>query len=423
MKLRLVQLTAAVLMMLVIISWLAATDFIPYGPEYIRHFSLLFGPLGLLFVFMQFVLVSRVKIIESGIGLDRLFRWHRIFGRIGLAFLLLHVLLIAYYRLTQFGELFPDIFIFAGVIALIGFMVTASFASMYKRLGLNYETWRNVHLANYLLFPPALIHALYHVEQDRLLFYLLQVLALLFAGVVIYRLVRIAVVRRKPYEVMEVRQEAEDIWSLFFRGRPIDFRPGQFMFVQLLRDGHLSSAHPFTISASPTAEHLSITPKKLGDFTASIKETKVGDKAFIDAPYGVFSFLNYGFGEPVFIAGGIGITPFMSMLRYIYDENPDLKVTLFWANRSERNLCFKGELEKMQEELPCFRAVLVMSDQPDWQGEKGHIKAPMLLNYLETVKDKEFYICGPPAMTRATMEELKQLQVPPAMIHSELFEL
>jgi len=423
MKSRLVTAVIALLLLYALVSWALSVDFALFGHYYLRNLSLLFAPLGLVFIFLQFVFVSRIKMIERGFGLDRMFRWHRVFGRLGLILVTLHAALIIVYRLIQFGATFFDLFIWFGIIALLGFMVTAGIASTYKKIGLAYETWRNIHLANYVLFPVVMIHVFYHISPGTMLYYLWLLLAVLFGAVVIYRVIRIITLRRNPYRVTEVRQEADDIWSLFFAGPRIDYQPGQFMFVQLLRNGKLSSAHPFTISASPTAEHLSITPKQLGDFTMTIKDTKVGDRAFIDAPYGVFSFLNYGRGEPVFFAGGIGITPFMSMLRYMYDQKLDQKATLFWANRSEKNLCFQDELEKMQAEMPGFRVILVMSDQPDWEGEKGHIGGSMILNHLESIEGKEFFVCGPPAMSRAVINELKQLNVSPLMIHSELFEL
>ncbi len=429
MRARLLMIVLAAMLLFTAISWATAIEFGPFELIYLRHFSLLFAPVGLLFILLQFVFVSRIKAIEEGIGLDRMLRWHRFFGRAGLSLVLFHAIMIALYRLIAFGELFPTTFVWVGVAALLGFMITASLASTYKKLNLAYETWRNIHLINYLLFPFVLVHVFYHVRDGSLLYYLFVVLTAAYLAVILYRVIRIISIRRKPYEVVEVRQEANDIWTLFFKGPNLNYKPGQFMFIQLMRDGKLSSAHPFTISASPTAEYLSITPKKLGDFTMTIKDTRVGDRAFIDAPYGVFSLLNYDQdkqnrqNEHIFIAGGIGITPFISMLRYIYDHKLDKKITLFWANRSEENLCFQEELEKMEAELTGIKVVLVMSDQTDWQGEKGHIKAPMLLNYLENVEDKDFYICGPPAMSRATIAELKQLDVPSSRIHSELFEL
>ncbi len=423
MKSRLISLAITGILLLTFILWAAGTDFSTFEYNFLRQISLLFASLGLVMIFIQFVLVSRIKKIETGLGLDRMLRWHRFFGRAGLVLLTGHAVLIAAYRITAFGELFPTTFIWVGVLALIGFMITAALASTYRIIGLAYEIWRNIHLANYLLFPLVLVHVFYHTVDGSALYYFWILLALAYAGIIAYRLYRIVMVRMNPYEIADVRQEARDIWTLEFKGKKLDYLPGQFMFVQLLRNGKLSSAHPFTISNSPTRENLSITPKKLGDFTLSIKDTRVGDKALIDAPYGVFSFLNYRHEELVFIAGGIGITPFISMLRYIRDKMPEQKVDLFWTNRNEEFLCFRDELEEMQKELPDFRAILVMSDQPDWEGEKGHLNGAMLQAYLETLNNKDFFICGPPDMTAEMIFELKELRVPPARIHSELFRL
>ena len=423
MKARLVSLAITGMLLLTFIFWAAGTDFSTFEYNYLRQISLLLAPLGLVMIFTQFVLASRIKRIEFGLGLDRMFRWHRFFGRAGLASITGHVVLITAYRITAFGELFPTTFIWVGLLALIGFMITAALASTYRIIGLAYEIWRNIHLLNYLLFPLVLIHVFYHTAEGSALYYLWILLALSYAGIVIYRLYRIVMIRINPYEVTDVRQEAKDIWTLEFSGKKIDYLPGQFMFVQLLRNGKLSSAHPFTISNSPTRKNLSITPKKLGDFTLSIKDTRVGDKAFIDAPYGVFSFLHHRHEELVFIAGGIGITPFISMLRYIRDKMPEQKVTLFWTNRNEDMLCFRDELEEMERELSAFRVILIMSDQPDWEGEKGHLSGAMLQGFLENLDHKEFFICGPPDMTADMIFELKELRVPPARIHSELFRL
>ncbi len=414
---------AALLLLAAAAAWLFRVDFGQFGTFYLRDISLLLAPLGLACILLQFILVSRIKWLEKGFGLDRMFRWHRFFGRAGLIMVTLHAVLIIAFRLQQFGETFFDLFILVGILALLGFMVTAGLASTYKKIGLAYEIWRSIHLANYVLFPVVMIHALYHASPGSIIYWYLVILGIIFFAVGLYRLSRIAAVRRSPYEVVEVRKEAEDIWSLFFKGPRLDYKPGQFMFVQLLREGKLSSPHPFTISASPTAEYLSITPKILGDFTATIKDTRIGDRAFIDAPYGVFSFLNYDQGEPVFIAGGIGITPFMSMLRYMLDREMKQRVHLFWANRNEHNLCFQEEMEMMKRKMPGLQIIPVMSNQPDWPGEKGHIKGPMILQYIETLENKEFFICGPPPMSKAVINELKQINVSPAVIHSELFEL
>ncbi len=418
------KITLAVLLpLLALTAWLFSTDFSLAGSEYWRSFSLLFAALGFTFIFMQFLLSSRVKGIERGIGLDSMMRLHRYSGRAGLILIFLHLLTIAAYRFAVFGELFPNIFIWAGLTALLGFSLTGGLASTYSKLGLHYEIFRNVHLINYLLFPLALVHVFFHTGPGSILSYLWVLIAGLFLALISYRVVKIIDMRKHPYEVVSVKQEAVDAWSLFFKGRPVDYLPGQFMFLQLLRDGKRSSPHPFTISSSPEAETLSVTPKELGDFTATIKNTRVGDKAFIDAPYGVFSFLNYPEEELVFLAGGIGITPFMSMLRYMRDRGINRKVTLIWGSRSDKHIYFRDELRDMEKELAGFKMVLVMSGQPNWTGEKGYVDAGTIKKHVGSLESKQYFVCGPPAMSGKLLESLEKAGVASSRIHSEIFAL
>lgn len=412
-----------VIMAAVVVIWALSIDFGPAGLFYFRHLSLLFAALGLVLIFLQFAFVSRVKFIEAGFGLDRLLRLHRLCGRLGLAMLILHAALIIFFRLRSFGDLFFTSFVWIGAAVLAGLMVTAALASLHRVLGLAYETWRNIHLFNYLLFPLVLIHVFYHTDPRSPLYYLWLVLTGLYVCLVLYRLYAMIMLRSNPYTVTAVKKEAEGIFSLIFEGPGVNFKPGQFLFIQLLRGGRLSSPHPFTISAGPGAGNLAITPKELGDFTSTIKETRVGDRAFIDAPYGVFSFLNYKHDKLVFVAGGIGITPFISMLRYISEQKLDTTVTLFWANRSEEQLCFRAELEEMASAMPGFTFVPIMSDQPDWPGEKGRLSGNVILQRLGSLEGAGFFVCGPPPMIRAIIAELKELEVPAVNIHSELFEL
>ena len=410
------------LLALVMFAWLDTSYLGSFDLYYMRHASHLLAVYGVVFLFMQFLLSSRIKIIEDGFGLDRMLHYHRIFGRIGLALIILHFVTIILYQWIATGTIFVGFAAWVGLTALVGFAVTATLATVHKKWNMAYEVWRSVHLINYLLFPVALLHVFSHARPGSLLHYLWVIVAVGFAAIVFYRLYRIYSIRSNPFEVVEVKQEADDIWSLSFSGPEIPYKPGQFLMIQLLRGSLLSSPHPFTISSSPTREHISITPKELGDFTSTIKDTKVGDKAYIDAPYGVFSFLNYESSELVFIAGGIGITPFISMLRYMTDKGIDKKVTLFWANRSEKNLCFQDELKKMEKEIP-LTSVLIMSGQEDWSGEQGRINGKLLQKYLTDLEEKDCFVCGPPPMSKAVIADLESLGVPRHKIHFEVFEL
>lgn len=419
----LASLITLLLLMVTVISWIASTSFGPFTPLYLRSFGILFASLGLTMIFLQFLFVSRIRFIEAGTGLDRLLQLHRFFGRAGLVLLFGHALLIAFYRLTVFGDIYSNAFILIGVVALLGLMVTGALASQHKKIGLAYEVWRNIHLVNYILFPLVLIHVFYHSVPGSLLQYLWFLIALLYLAVIIYRLVRIIIVRRNPYEIAEVKEEADNIWSIIFKGKKVLYKPGQFMFLQLLRSGRLSSAHPFTIANSPNREYLSVSIKSSGDFTSTIGETRPGDSAYIDAPYGIFSFLNYGSDELVFIAGGIGITPFMSMLRYLYDLKIDRRVNLFWSNRYEEDLCFKDELEKMQQEMPNLDIHYAITGQPGWTGRSERIDCSFITEKLGALAGREFFVCGPAEMNKTVKAELKEAGVKQAKIHSELFAL
>jgi len=423
MKIQKFWITFALLFIFSIFAWYNVTADRPVGTSYLVHAHNFMAVTGLLFIFMQFVLSTKMKLIEDGFGFDRMLRYHRNFGRIGLSLIFLHVLLFLSLSWIQTGTITLLGFMWFGLIGITGFTITAALAATYKKLGLAYEVWKNVHLANYIIFPTALFHVFNASQTGSLLYYLWIAFALAFAAIVSYKIIRFLQVRKTPYEVTEVRQEAPDIWSLFFKGKPIDYKPGQFMILQLLRNGKLSTTHPFTISSSPTWETLSVTPKELGDFTATIKDTKVGDQAFIDAPYGVFSFLNYDSPDLVFIAGGIGITPIMSMLRYISDKKLKKKITLFWGNKNEKTLCFQDELEQLQKNIDGLKTVLVMSSQKDWAGEQGRINGQLIQKYLSDLSNKEFFICGPPPLTKAIISDLKSLNVPGHKIHYELFEL
>ncbi|MBS3886055.1 MAG: ferredoxin reductase family protein [Dethiobacter sp.] len=403
----------------IIYAWVSSALLGGESPLSIRQLNRLFASLGFWFFFLQFVLSSRLKLIESGFGLNRMIHAHRLLGRLALIFLLLHPLLLFMHEgLFSAGTPFR----IAGLTVLLMLMLTAFVASFHKKLKLSYELWLNIHKVNYILFPVALIHIFGNALPGSLLYYIWLILTLLFALLLVEKIIREIKIRKNLYEVVKVQQESKDIWSLYFKGKQLAYQPGQFMYLRLLRNGKLSSAHPFTISSSPTWEMLTVTPKELGDFTATIKDTKVGDLALIDAPYGIFSFLNYDCDRLAFIAGGIGITPFMSMLRYIYDERIEKQVTIIWGNKDEEALCFQEELDKMAREMENIKVVYVMSAQESWRGEKGRIGGKVIDKYVPELARCHFFVCGPPMLSLAIMKTLREKGVPGRRIHHELFE-
>ncbi len=195
------------------------------------------------------------------------------------------------------------------------------------------------------------------------------------------------------------------------------------MMLSLLHNGRRAEPHPFTISSSPTSGDLSVSVKAVGDFTSTVKDATPADGAIVDMPYGTFSFLNYDAPNLVFIAGGIGITPFISMLRYMVDKKLERNVILIWGNKTEKDIAFKAELVQMDAAMPSLRIIHVLSNQPEWPGEKGYVTAGLLRKHLEGIENPQIFVCGPPVMMTKVVGALKQVGVPKERIHFERFAL
>ena len=396
------------------------------GSVYLYELGKLAALAGFVLLAFQYVLSSRIQWIERGIGLDGLFGIHKKTGFVALVLLLAHpVLFYVSERLQGYQTPLSSLKLL-GVAALLLLLVTTGAALLYGVLPkMRYETWKRVHTAGYAVFVLAFVHSsLIGSDLQRGPMRIVWgFLAILFMGTLAHKLWKRTRIRRTPFGVSEVVQETHDTWSVYFEGAHPPYDPGQFMIVQLLRDGKVSEPHPFTIASSPTQKRLSITVKSVGDFTATIGETKTTDRAYIDMPYGRFSFLPFDADDLVLIAGGIGVTPFMSMLRYIRDEKLKKNVLLLWGNKTEADIAFREELDRMEAEMPSLKVVHVISRQQGFPGEKGVLDKEMLRRYVGNNPSGRFFICGPPPMMRAVERSLSDLGVSGKRILSERFAL
>ncbi len=406
-----------------VFTWSTTTAPSDYDTDLITGIHRLAAHLAIGLLLAQFLLSSRIRIIERRLGQDKMLSYHRWMGRLAVGLLSIHLGLSIAADLLGPGQVTLAPYRIPGAIGLVLIFCAASLASTYRLLGLRYEVFKTVHMLTYAGFPLVLVHVWMqaHTPEQYLLW---AALTTAYVLLLVHRLLHIHAVRKNHFTVAEVQQENEDTWSLFFTGCSPEYLPGQFMHLQLLRDGRLSASHPFTISSSPTRDLLSVTAKEVGDFTSTLGHTRPGDRAFIDAPYGVFSFLHAPAGRPlVFLAGGIGITPFMSMLRYMQDQQIDREVLLFWGNRRESNLLFRAELRDIETRISGLKIVLAMSGEPEWPGVKGRLDVDLISRYTSDLTECEYFLCGPPPMTRSLQKGLIDRGVPTAQIHREIFEL
>ena len=156
-------------------------------------------------------------------------------------------------------------------------------------------------------------------------------------------------------------------------------------------------------------------------FKRSLAELEVGDEVEVEEPKGTFLLPEDTSKQYVFIAGGIGITVFRCMLRYIADKGLPHQVTLVYSNRDRESTAFLDELQELEQTLPGLRLVLTMTDDPGWEGETRMIDADVLREHLGDLDPLTFLVAGPPPMVQAVVGELHGAGLPEEQVLPDSF--
>jgi predicted ferric reductase len=196
------------------------------------------------------------------------------------------------------------------------------------------------------------------------------------------------------------------------------YYPGQFIFISFKNGGIKGETHPFSISSAPHEPELRITVKNLGDYTATLKDLQAGAEARIEGPFGAFSYQNGKSERQIWIAGGIGITPFLNMARsLVRNSNTPSSVDFYYSTRNKQEMIFLTELEAISKAYPGLRIIPFNAD------EKGFLSMDVIEKMSEGVQGKDIYVCGPPPMMHSILAQCAVKKVPPELIHSEEFKL
>lgn len=391
------------------------------------------------------VLGSRTPLVERSVGLNRMIRAHRPLAVVTLSFLLIHVGLqgIRFYTLGGTPMVIATLLsaqlweMTAGRLALVLLLFAAGWAVSGRTGRVPFRFWKPMHLAAYAAVPLALAHALFRgttmAESPRV--FVWGIAAGIFALASLARLA--SAVRGRDRVICRVERltpETHDTITIFLSplkgpGRLGSRRAGQFALLRLPRGRGFSEPHPFTLSGAPQEEVLRFTIKRIGKFTREIHGLSPGERVLCEGPYGVFCADAPTRSSLALIAGGVGITPFLSLLRHLQEIGRAVPTVLLYANKTIGDIIARDELAAMTRTIP-LQVIHVISReefQDDFPGdgpgvffERGHITAETLRRYLR--RDMAFHLCGPPAMQTALLKDIRAVfGLKPARVSREQF--
>lgn len=228
--------------------------------------------------------------------------------------------------------------------------------------------------------------------------------------------------------VTEVRAETPSVRSFRLQNPdgtslPFSYFAGQFLAVSVGGGGE-SLQRCYTISSSPSKrQYCEITVKRDGRVSTLLHDTyAAGSRLQVSGPMGRFTFNGEDAEEIVMVAGGVGLTPLMSKLRYLRDERWPGRIDLIYSVRSGREVIFENELRELERTAVNIKVhITITGDDPAWPGARGRLDAGRLTALVPDIADRLVHICGPTEMAAATQKMLRELGVADFRIEMELF--
>ncbi|MGC9520743.1 MAG: ferredoxin reductase family protein [Anaerolineae bacterium] len=406
----------------------------PAGRQLWRDAAVALGFLGLALMGWQFVPTVRLGWLTDIFNLDALYNVHHAMSRLSFYLVLAHPVLLLLgnpYNFVAFNVISGAWRLRAGVFAftLMIFLVGTSVWRQWLRLG--YEIWHGLHD---VLAVAVVGFALYHILNVN--YYtslpvqqaLWVVYGVVWAAMILWiRVVTPFRLLQRPYELVDVIEERGNTWTLEFA--PVDheglrFRAGQAAWLTIDESPFGLNAHPLSFTSSAErSERVSFSIRELGDWSSKVGTYPVGTRAYIDGPYGTFDLAHHPGSRYVFIAGGIGSAPIMSMLRTMADRGDDRQLHFFYGNRDWESITFREELDALEKRLD-LEVVHVLENPPEtWEGETGFISGDVMRRHIGDCAECVYFICGPLPMINFVKKELHKLEVPKEHIHRGLREL
>lgn len=381
----------------------------------------LLGGIAFLLMTSSVVLSTRLEVFEDLFGgLDRMYQVHRVAGTFAAIFALVHFFGVPK-ELPEGIDPVANALVPSAPLGMLGliFLVIGLFVALNRKI--RYSRWRPTHKVMALVYVLIIGHFMtapgIFFERFSASGVLLMLAAIVGVVSLVYSLFGMNRRTAVPFtiEAVNALERATEV-VLKPASDMITFKPGQFAFVEVQGKGW-SEPHPFTISSAPGEDRLRFTMKVLGDWTRKVREElQPGGDVMVRGPYGRFDAAKTAGKKQIWLAGGIGLTPFLSKLRAM-QSGDDRQIHLVYAAREEQDAIFLDELKARAKELGNITLIPLFSEE----GNFARVDK-MRENLPDPLSTYEYFMCGPKPMIDGLMKDLKKAGVSRRNIHTEAFE-
>lgn len=391
--------------------------------NYVRyHVGMTIGSTMIVLMSFSLFLSTRPRWAEPFFGgLDKMYQTHRRTSTSAFLLLFVHIFIVPI-NINNFGlGNYLGIAAFLGFIAIILPTLSPRIPFLNKLTGQTYEGWKRLHGFIGIFFILGYIHSVTVTGGPTTpainwnqVFIILGIVSYLYTEV-FGRFFK----KYVPYKVEAVKHPNGSTTEVTLRakGEPIKHvHAGQFMFVRFSGDKILSESHPFTISSAPHEDVLRLTIKASGDYTRHLFDNlQEGSDAIIEGAYGLFNYKSGG-EKQIWVAGGIGITPFLSFLRALKNDELKHDVHFYYTVRHPEEAVFADEINAIAKAHPNLKSKIRFSSI------HGSLKVEEIVkNAGGNLKQHHVYMCGPFPMIQAFEQQFLEAGVPASNIHFEEF--
>ena len=382
--------------------------------------TVMLGGIAFLLMTCSIFLSTRLEILEDWFGgLDRMYQVHRVAGVFTALTALVHFFVVPKELPAGVDPVANAIFP-SGPLGMLGliFLVIGLFVALNRKI--RYSRWRPTHkvmglvyvliIGHFMTAPTIFFERFSASGIILILAAIVGVIALVYSVFGMNKRTALAF----TIDAVNPLERATEV-VLKPVDKMLDFKPGQFAFIEIEGKGW-NEPHPFTISSAPEEDRLRITMKVLGDWTRKVREElQPGGKVQVRGPYGRFDTAKAG-KKQIWLAGGIGLTPFLSKIRDM-KTGDDRQIHLVYAAREEQDAIFLDELKDRAAALGNVTLVPLFSD------EGNFARVDMMKQKLpDPLNTYDYFMCGPTPMVSGIMADLKKEGVGRGKIHTEAFE-